>query len=52
MRRYVEDLNLQNGDCEYNLVLGVAALTLTFTGPGSLSLDALLGHAIYSDTAS
>ncbi len=30
------------GGYEYNLVLGVAALTLAFTGPGSLSIDALL----------
>lgn len=28
---------------EYNLVLAVAALTLAFTGPGQLSLDALFG---------
>jgi putative oxidoreductase len=34
----------QNGGYEYTLVLGVAALTVAFTGPGSLSLDALLGH--------
>jgi putative oxidoreductase len=33
-----------SGGFEYTLVLGVAALTLAFTGPGSLSLDALLGH--------
>ena len=29
------------GGYEYNLVLGVAALTVAFTGPGSLSIDAL-----------
>ncbi|MEK6324961.1 MAG: DoxX family protein [Acidobacteriota bacterium] len=34
----------QNGGYEYTLVLGVAALTVAFTGPGSLSLDALVGH--------
>ena len=34
----------QNGGYEYALLLGVAALTLAFTGPGSLSLDGLLGH--------
>jgi putative oxidoreductase len=34
----------QNGGYEYALLLGVAASTLAFTGPGSLSLDALLGH--------
>jgi putative oxidoreductase len=33
----------QNGGFEYNLVLGVAGLTPAFTGPGRLSLDALLG---------
>ena len=32
---------VQNGGYEYTLVLGIAALTLAFTGPGSLSLDAL-----------
>jgi putative oxidoreductase len=31
------------GGCEYALVLALAALALAFTGPGSLSLDALLG---------
>jgi len=35
---------ITNGGFEYTLVLGVAALTPAFTGPGSLSLDALLGH--------
>jgi putative oxidoreductase len=34
----------QNGGYEYALVLGVAALSFAFTGPGSLSLDALLGN--------
>jgi len=34
----------QNGGYEYALFLGIAALTLAFTGPDSLSLDALLGH--------
>ena len=33
----------QNGGYEYAFVLAVAALTLAFTGPGSLSLDAVLG---------
>lgn len=33
----------QNGGYEYALLLGVAALALSFTGPGSLSLDATLG---------
>jgi putative oxidoreductase len=31
------------GGYEYNLVIGVAALAIAFTGPGALSLDALLG---------
>ena len=31
------------GGYELNLVLGVAAVTVAFTGPGALSLDALLG---------
>jgi putative oxidoreductase len=34
----------QNGGYEYTLVLGIAALSFAFTGPGSLSLDALLGN--------
>ncbi len=33
----------QNGGYEYTIVLGVAALSVAFTGPGSLSLDALFG---------
>jgi hypothetical protein len=35
----------QNGGYEYTLVLGGAALTLAFTGPGTLSLDYALGLA-------
>lgn len=34
-----------NGGYEYNLVLGIAALTVAFTGPGALSVDALTGYA-------
>jgi putative oxidoreductase len=34
----------QNGGYEYNLVLAVAALALAFTGPGSISLDAVFGR--------
>lgn len=33
----------QNGGYEYALVLAAAALTLAFTGPGSFSIDALIG---------
>jgi putative oxidoreductase len=33
-----------NGGYEYTLVLGVAALAVSFTGPGSPLLDALLGR--------
>ena len=35
---------VHNGGYEYNLVLAVAALTLAFTGPGSLSVDAFLNY--------
>jgi putative oxidoreductase len=35
-----------SGGYEYNLVLGVAGLTVAFTGPGALSLDALLGYPV------
>jgi putative oxidoreductase len=34
---------LQNGGIEYTLVLAVSALSLAFTGPGTLSLDYALG---------
>ncbi len=34
---------ITGGGYEYTLVLGVAGLTLAFTGPGALSLDGLLG---------
>jgi len=34
---------VSNGGYEYPLLLAVAALTLAITGPGQLSLDALLG---------
>jgi putative oxidoreductase len=36
---------ITSGGYEYTLVLGVAGLTLAFTGPGSLSFDALLGYS-------
>ena len=32
---------ISSGGVEYNLVLGIAGLTLAFTGPGAISLDAL-----------
>ena len=32
-----------NGGYEYTLILGIAALSVAFTGPGALSLDAVLG---------
>src|SRR6266850_7868142 len=35
-----------SGGYEYDLVLGVAGLTLAFTGPGSLSLDVMLGLSV------
>jgi putative oxidoreductase len=34
---------ITRGGYEYSLVLGIAALTVAFTGPGSMSVDALLG---------
>ena len=34
---------ITSGGYEYTMVLGVAGLTVAFTGPGALSLDALLG---------
>ena len=36
---------VQNGGCEYNLILAIAALALAATGPGAYSLDHLLGLA-------
>jgi putative oxidoreductase len=38
------DFFAQNGGYEYNLMLAIAALTLAFTGPGSLSVDAPRGY--------
>jgi len=37
---------IMSGGYEYNLVLGVAAAALAFTGPGVLSIDALLGLSL------
>jgi putative oxidoreductase len=36
---------ITGGGFEYNLVLGATALSLAFTGPGGVSLDALLGYS-------
>lgn len=36
---------IASGGFEYTFVLSVAALTLAFTGPGALSLDAILGRS-------
>jgi putative oxidoreductase len=38
---------LSTGGFEYNLVLGVAGLSLAFAGPGALSADALAGIAVH-----
>jgi putative oxidoreductase len=35
---------ITSGGFEFNLVLGVAALAVAFTGPGALSLDAIMGY--------
>jgi hypothetical protein len=40
---------LASGGYEYTLVLGFAALSLAFTGPGWLSIDALLGLRLSGD---
>jgi putative oxidoreductase len=37
---------LAGGGYEYTLVLGVAGLSVAFTGPGALSLDALFGFSV------
>jgi putative oxidoreductase len=34
------------GGFEYNLVLGVSALSIAFIGPGIASTDALLGYSL------
>jgi putative oxidoreductase len=34
---------VSNGGYEYPLILAIAALTFAITGPGQISLDALLG---------
>jgi putative oxidoreductase len=37
---------ITSGRYEYTLILGVAGLAVAFTGPGSLSLDTLLGLSV------
>jgi putative oxidoreductase len=37
---------ITGGGFEYNLVLGIAGLSLAFTGPGRISLDALFGWSV------
>ena len=37
---------VQDGGYEYTLALGVAAVSVAFTGPGTLSLDALAGFSL------
>lgn len=36
---------ITSGGYEFNLVLGMAALSVAFTGPGALSLDSMVGLA-------
>jgi putative oxidoreductase len=40
---WAKGLFVTNGGYEYNLVIGVAALALAFTGPGAYSVDAVVG---------
>ena len=35
---------VMSGGYEYNLVIGAAAVSIAFTGPGALSVDALAGY--------
>ncbi|MCC7007934.1 MAG: DoxX family protein [Acidobacteria bacterium] len=35
-----------SGGFEFNLLIGVAALAVAFTGPGALSLDAVVGYTL------
>jgi putative oxidoreductase len=37
---------VSSGGYEYNLVLGAAALSVAFIGPGALSIDARLGYSL------
>src|SRR5262245_11074670 len=37
---------IPSGGYEFNLVLGVAALSIAFTGPGALSVDSVAGYAL------
>jgi putative oxidoreductase len=38
---------ITSGGFEYNLVLGVAGLSVAFTGPGAISLDNWLGWSVH-----
>jgi putative oxidoreductase len=40
---------LASGGYEYTLVLGIAALSIAFTGSGALSIDARLGYSFSGD---
>ena len=42
-RHFSKGFFLKDGGFEYNLVLASGALSLAFTGPGSLSIDEVLG---------
>lgn len=37
---------ITSGGLEYTLVLGLAGLTVAFTGPGALSLDSVIGSSV------
>ena len=37
---------ITSGGYEFNLLIGVAALTIAFTGPGAFSVDGLAGYAV------
>ena len=41
---------IMGGGYEYNLVLGIAALSVAFTGPGAISLDAAIGWPLSGAT--
>src|SRR5690349_13255255 len=37
---------ITSGGYEFNLLIGVAALAIAFTGPGVISIDGLAGYAV------